>query len=218
MNISKKQISTSQLKMELVGKKIPMVNNRDKGSYGKKVEEWVRQSKTGRCCQWAHETAQAPDCGNIEIKMVVLKERKRGVGLYRTKEDTAITLLSAADFINNFESSHLYSKLNILWIFCMDIAGDFTVLDVIHENLQHSLQIKLDYENTRNSFFKEKRSLSSGQSDNWAIDALGQKTGGYGKSIKTKTKGPKNIKGIPRSRAFYLRARFINELVFKHFL
>lgn len=219
MEISKNKISVPLLKSELVGKKISFSIERDKGFFGKTVENWVRESKAGKACNWAHKTAQAPDCENIEVKMVFLMKRKRktGMGLYRVKEDTAITQVSPADLLLPFESSHLYSKLNILFVFCANVDNFFTVIDVVQENFQNNPEFKIDYENTQEAYYQGEKLLPPGQSELWIIDGLGAKTGAYGKNIKTKTKGPKKSKGNPRSRAFYMRSSFINKFVLNHF-
>jgi DNA mismatch repair protein MutH len=153
------------------------------------------------CIGLGLNSRRAPNGGTWELKLVPLKYDKKGV--LKVKETMAITMISAADVVENeFENSHLLLKLKSL-VICGRVfeskeekhsvlysVGSFDLNDkAIYE------QVKADYEETR-QVIKQK-----------GFDHL---SGRMGVLVQPRTKGPGHGS---TSRAFYARTGFVKTIL-----
>ena len=148
-------------------------------------------------------SAQAPNFGSWELKVVPLK-RTRG-GALAFKETMAITMIDAPQVAATpFEDSHLLTKLKRAVVVARIVGEDVDELSIVHSvntlDLKGELYevVRRDYEDVRACIKDPKRGFES-------------LTGSMGTYVQPRTKGPGHGS---ISRAFYARpvflARFIN--------
>ncbi len=142
-------------------------------------------------------SAQSPNFGSWELKIVPLKQLKNG-GM-AVKETMAITMIDYYNVANTpFEQSHLLAKLSKLVVCARlfeskDEDRSFLVRVAAFDLDDRTLyeQVKRDYEATRN-----------------IVNTLGPKhlSGEMGVLVQPRTKGPGHGS---TSRAFYARTKFV---------
>jgi len=143
-------------------------------------------------------SAQSPNCGSWELKVVPLKRLSNGKVVL--KETMAITMIQPADILEtSFEESHLLAKLRRLVVCARLFESKEEKSSVLASvgvfNLDDPAvfaQVKKDYEEVRNTI------RMSG------FDAL---TGRMGTLVQPRTKGPGHGS---KSRAFYARKGFVS--------
>lgn len=137
-----------------------------------------------------------PDFGDFELKTIPLIHRKKGL---RVKETMAITIINPTDVIEKpFLESDCYHKLKDALLVCRIVGSDYSQPTYVHKYMFLNLDDKTidilneDYEIVRHA-------LKNGE----------QLSGRMGTYIQPRTKGPKNS----NSRAFYARARWLNQIL-----
>jgi len=147
-------------------------------------------------------SAQAPNFGSWELKVVPLK-RKRG-GELAFKETMAITMIDAPQVaLTPFEDSHLLTKLRRAVVVAREVGEDVDQPSIVHSvnpvDLKGSLYeaVRDDYEEIRACIRDEKR----------GFEAL---TGAMGKYVQPRTKGQGHGSV---SRAFYARPIFLAQFI-----
>jgi DNA mismatch repair protein MutH len=146
-------------------------------------------------------SAQSPNFGSWELKVVPLRYRKDGV--LTVKETMAITMIDPYEVLaKEFEESHLFGKLQKILIVSRIFENKDETSAILHNVTEFDLddpeiykQVKADYEIVRNTI-REK-----------GFSAL---TGKMGVLIQPRTKGPGHGS---TSRAFYARTGFVKKLL-----
>ncbi len=147
-------------------------------------------------------SAQAPNFGSWELKLISLKYLKSGE--LTVKETMAITMIDPYNVLHTpFEESHLLQKLKKMLIFARIWEGTDEPRSILYgiyefdlENKELYEQIKEDYELVRN-VIKTK-----------GFDALTGKMGVY---IQPRTKGTGHGS---KTRAFYARKNLLKKIIF----
>jgi DNA mismatch repair protein MutH len=148
-------------------------------------------------------SAQSPNFGSWELKVVSLKYLKSGE--LTIKETMAITMIDPVNVVNTpFEKSHLLLKLKKMLIFARIWEGKDEPRSILYGVYQFNLdnkklyeQIKADYELVRKTI-KEK-----------GFNALTGKMGVY---IQPRTKGRGHGS---KTRAFYARKNLLKKIIFE---
>ena len=146
-------------------------------------------------------SAQSPNFGSWELKIVPLKRNRSGV--LQVKETMAITMIDAYNVRETpFEQSHLFSKLRKAVVCARvfesqlderSLLARVATFDLEHPEILN--QVKADYELVREAI------RSTG------FDAL---TGKMGVLVQPRTKGPGHGS---TSRAFYARTGFVAHIL-----
>ncbi|RUM60682.1 MAG: hypothetical protein DSY66_04065 [Persephonella sp.] len=147
-------------------------------------------------------SAQAPNFGSWELKLISLKYLKSGE--LTVKETMAITMIDPYNVLHTpFEESHLLQKLKKMLIFARIWEGTNEPRSILYgiyefdlENKELYEQIKEDYELVRN-VIKTK-----------GFDALTGKMSVY---IQPRTKGTGHGS---KTRAFYARKNLLKKIIF----
>ena len=147
-------------------------------------------------------SAQAPNFGSWELKVIPLKYLKNGE--LRIKETMAITMIDAYNVERtDFEDSHLLAKLRKLIVAARIWASQQEELSELHivttfdlDNPEIYSQIKTDYDSVRETIRTK------------GFSAL---TGKMGVHIQPRTKGPGHGS---TTRAFYARTTFLKRFIF----
>ena len=140
------------------------------------------------------------DCEDGELKTFPLKKDKNGK--FKGAETIAITMLNADNLKeNDFESSKCNSKLKKTLYVPYYRDGD---------NIQYMSPILLDLAADENAELKKQleddyKKIQSHLAENGNLEGSSR----IGKYLQNRTKGAG--KGAPKTRAFYLRAGFIND-------
>jgi len=147
-------------------------------------------------------SAQAPNFGSWELKVVPLKRTKGGI--LQVKETMAVTMIDEWQVARtSFEDSHLLTKLKraviVARVVGQDVHSPSTVHSVNTFDLEGEMyqQIREDYELVRSCINDPKRGFRS-------------LTGKMGTSIQPRTKGAGHGS---TSRAFYARTTFLAKLI-----
>jgi DNA mismatch repair protein MutH len=147
-------------------------------------------------------SAQAPNFGSWELKVVPLKRARAG-GL-RIKETMAITMIDPVQVkATPFEDSHLLTKLRRAVIVARVVGDDVDDPSIIHSinTLDLSGQlfdvVRQDYEQVRACLRDPKRGFES-------------LTGSMGTYVQPRTKGAGHGS---TSRAFYARPVFLEQII-----
>ena len=147
-------------------------------------------------------SAQAPNFGSWELKVVPLK-RTRG-GELTFKETMAITMIDAPQVAATpFEDSHLLTKLKRAVVVARIVGQDVDEPSIVHSinplDLKDELYevVRRDYEDVRACIKDPKRGFES-------------LTGSMGTYVQPRTKGPGNGS---ISRAFYARPVFLAQFI-----
>jgi DNA mismatch repair protein MutH len=168
---------------------------KNKGWAGQVIEQYLGLPQN---------SAQAPDFGSWELKVVPLK--RAADGRLRVKESMAITMIEPSEVVaNKFEDSHLYDKLRSMIVVARIFENVEDTSSILHSAAEFDLddpsirnQVKDDYEAIRGIIRTE------------GIAAL---TGDTGKYVQARTKG----RGYgSTSRAFYARALFVAHIMNLH--
>lgn len=142
-------------------------------------------------------SAQSPNFGSWELKIVPLRRNSRGD--LRVKETMAITMIDAYNVLQTpFEQSHLFSKLKKV-VVCARVfesqKDERSLLARVStfnlDDLNILNQVKADYELVRATI---------------ATKGFDELTGAMGVLVQPRTKGPGHGS---KSRAFYARTRFV---------
>jgi DNA mismatch repair protein MutH len=147
-------------------------------------------------------SAQSPNFGSWELKVIPLKRLKNGKLTF--KETMAITMIDPVNVVQKpFEESHLYSKLRKIVAVARTVGKDvndesyfYDVFEIDLSNPAIYDQVKEDYESVRNILK---------QCPN-PYDCLTKLSGKMGVYIQPRTKG-RGHGSI--SRAFYARKNFL---------
>ncbi len=147
-------------------------------------------------------SAQSPNFGSWELKVVPIKTLKNGQ--LRFKETMAITMIDPINVIQkDFEESHLYAKLRKIVAVARIVGKDvnepsyfYDVFEIDLDNPKIFNQVKEDYEYVRNILKKYKDPYKG-------LQKLSGKMGVY---IQPRTKGSGHGS---ISRAFYARKKFL---------
>ncbi len=146
-------------------------------------------------------SAQAPDFGTWELKVVPLN--RRADGTLRVKESMAITMLEPAEVLaDSFEESHLYDKLRSIVVVARVFENVADTTSLLHSAAEFDLddpvirkQVAEDYEAIREIIRLR------------GVDSL---TGDTGKYVQARTKGRGHGS---TSRAFYARPSFVAHIL-----
>lgn len=163
---------------------------------GKKNKGWAGHT-IERYLGLPINTAQSPNFGSWELKIVPLK--RLASGRITVKETMAITMINPTDVSQkDFENSHLLEKLQKIVVcarmFVSQEDEESLLVRVSSFDLNDPTvyrQVKEDYEETRQCILNE------------GFDSL---TGAMGKLVQPRTKGSGHGS---TSRAFYARAGFV---------
>jgi DNA mismatch repair protein MutH len=142
-------------------------------------------------------SAQSPNFGSWELKVVPLKRNSRGD--LQVKETMAITMIDAYNVLQTpFEQSHLFNKLRKA-VVCARVFESqkeersllvrVSTFNLDDPNILN--QVKADYESVRMTI---------------ATKGFDELTGAMGVLVQPRTKGPGHGS---KSRAFYARTRFV---------
>jgi DNA mismatch repair protein MutH len=146
-------------------------------------------------------SAQSPNFGSWELKIVPLKRNSNGA--LQVKETMAITMIDAYNVQNTpFERSHLLSKLQMA-VVCARLFESqqeersllVRVATFDLEKPAHLRQVREDYELVRETI---------------RTRGFGALTGAMGVLVQPRTKGPGHGSA---SRAFYARTGFVTEIL-----
>lgn len=146
-------------------------------------------------------SAQSPNFGSWELKVVPLRFRKDGI--LTIKETMAITMIDPYEITaKEFEDSHLHNKLQKILIVSRIFENKEETSAILHNVVEFDLddpeiykQVKADYNLVRDTI-KTK-----------GFSAL---TGRMGVLVQPRTKGPGHGSV---SRAFYARTGFVKKLL-----
>lgn len=146
-------------------------------------------------------SAQSPNFGSWELKVIPLRYRKDG--LLTVKETMAITMIDPYEVAaKEFEDSHLLNKLQKILIVSRIFENKEETTAILHnvsefdlDNPEIYIQVKADYNLVRNTI------KASG------FSAL---TGRMGNLVQPRTKGPGHGS---TSRAFYARTGFVKSIL-----
>jgi DNA mismatch repair protein MutH len=167
---------------------------------GKKNKGWVGHV-IERLLGLPINSAQSPNFGSWELKVVSLVPRKSGV--LRVKETMAITMIDPFNVAQKpFEESHLLAKMRKAVVVARVHESVAEIRSLLHSVTEFDLgdtdiyeQVKADYELVRRTIIKE------------GFQAL---TGKMGILVQPRTKG----KGHgSTSRAFYARTSFVAHIL-----
>jgi len=147
-------------------------------------------------------SAQSPNFGSWELKVISLKYLKNGS--LTVKETMAVTMIDPYNVANTeFENSHLLAKLKKAVVAARIWISKEEKSSILHSVVTFDLndpqvynQVKEDYNLVRNTIINE------------GFEALTGKMGVY---IQPRTKGPGHGS---TSRAFYARVDFLKKFIF----
>jgi hypothetical protein len=185
--------------MEMVYNKVLTIKNisydlpktRNKGKPGQFLEQLTGIPTSSECL----------DCLDGEVKVFPVKKLKK-TNQFSPKETIAVTMINEADLqIQEFEQSRCYKKLsNVLYIPYYREGNKITFLNPTLVNMTSREpmrnQLKEDYENIR-TFYKTNQTLQTSST--------------IGTYMQNRTKGAG--KEAPKTRAFYLRPKFMKDFV-----
>ncbi len=145
-------------------------------------------------------SAQSPNFGSWELKVIPLKHSKKGLVV---KETMAITMIDPYNVVSHpFEQSHLLSKLQKMVVVARIFKGIDEKTSVLHSVGHFDLSdsqiygtVREDYEYVRKKIQEE------------GFHAL---TGKMGTHVQPRTKGPGHGS---ISRAFYARTHFVSHII-----
>jgi DNA mismatch repair protein MutH len=147
-------------------------------------------------------SAQAPNFGSWELKVVPLKRTRSGA--LRIKETMAITMIDPVQVKTTpFEDSHLLTKLRRAVIVAREVGDDVDQPSIIHSvntldlTGQFLKVVRADYEQVRACLNDPKR----------GFECL---TGSMGTYVQPRTKGAGHGS---TSRAFYARPVFLEQII-----
>jgi len=147
-------------------------------------------------------SAQAPNFGSWELKVIPLKKTSGGV--LKFKETMAITMIDAPQVAATpFENSHLLAKLKRAVVVARIVGEDVDEPSIVHSinslDLKGELYevVRRDYEDVRSCIQDPKR-------------GFGSLTGSMGTYVQPRTKGPGHGS---ISRAFYARPVFLAQFI-----
>lgn len=146
-------------------------------------------------------SAQSPNFGSWELKVVPLRYRKDGH--LTVKETMAITMIDPYEVVaKEFKDSHLFNKLQKILIVSRIFENKEETSAILHNVTEFDLdnpeiyeQVKADYDLVRDTIIEK------------GFSAL---TGRMGVLVQPRTKGPGHGS---TSRAFYARTRFVKKLL-----
>lgn len=182
---------------------------KNKGGLGQAVESMVRSSPWFRSQDWAAPMDSSPDMGAVEIKSVTVVSSARSPLPFRLKNDLAISMLGEQALSSTFTASPLTKKMNVLLFVMGKVQLGWRVLDVVRVNFAALAVVKTDFFAMRREFTQHVEKLGAVG----AIDRMGAGTGGYGKTLLSKTKGLGGQARGYRRRALYVRRSFLAELL-----
>lgn len=147
-------------------------------------------------------SAQAPNFGSWELKVIPLKRTRAGVLTF--KETMAVTMIDAPQVAaTSFEDSHLLTKLRRAVVVAREVGEDVDKPSIVHSvnplDLKGELYeiVREDYETVRACIRDPRR-------------GFGALTGSMGTYIQPRTKGPGHGS---ISRAFYARPVFLAQFI-----
>ena len=148
-------------------------------------------------------SAQSPNFGSWELKVIPLKTLKNGKLTF--KETMAITMIDPVNVVQKpFEESHLYAKLRKIVVVARTVGKNvhepsyfYDVFEIDLSNPEIYNQVKEDYEFVRNILSQY----------NNPYDGLTKLSGKMGVYIQPRTKGAGHGS---ISRAFYARKQFLS--------
>jgi len=151
-------------------------------------------------------SAQSPNFGSWELKVIPLKTLKNGNLTF--KETMAITMIDPVNVVQkSFEKSHLYSKLRKIVVVARTVGENvnkpsyfYDVFEIDLSNPDIYNQVKEDYELVRNIL----------KQYNDPYQGLTKLSGKMGVYIQPRTKGSGHGS---ISRAFYARKQFLKLFV-----
>lgn len=183
---------------------------KNKGAVGIFIEEALRVITAPYRLNWSLKTSCNPDCGLLEIKILPMKILKSDFARLNpvSKEDTAITMLRP-HILECF--ANLQKKLNIL---AFPVIIEKELMDSLLKtpfvlDLRTDPTISTDYLNMQNVFNKRGGNKA-------AIAGMGKESGATGEAIKAKTKGPGRSLPEQRTRAIYIKRKFMSAQYTKH--
>jgi len=146
-------------------------------------------------------SAQAPNFGSWELKVVPLKRRRDGT--LQVKETMAITMIDPYEVkAKEFEDSHLFLKLRKILVVSRVFENKEETSSILHDVAEFDLdqpdifrQVKADYDVVRQTLIKS------------GSEAL---TGAMGVLVQPRTKGAGHGS---TSRAFYARTGFVARIL-----
>jgi len=148
-------------------------------------------------------SAQSPNFGSWELKVIPLKKLKNGK--LTLKETMAITMIDPVNVVQKpFEESHLYAKLRKIVVVARTVGSNvdepsyfYDVFEIDLSNEEIYNQVEEDYESVRNILKQYEN----------PYDGLTKLNGKMGIYIQPRTKGSGHGS---ISRAFYARKSFLN--------
>jgi DNA mismatch repair protein MutH len=146
-------------------------------------------------------SAQAPNFGSWELKLVSLVYRKSG--LLRPKETMAVTMIDPYNVKNTpFEESHLLAKLKKTVICARVYEGPAETSSSLYKVAEFDVESHALYETIRNDYELVRQAI---------IDSgFGSLSGRMGECVQPRTKGPGHGS---ISRAFYVRTGFLLQIL-----
>lgn len=167
---------------------------------GKKNKGWAGQVLE-RCLGLPINSAQAPNFGSWELKVVSLKYNHSKT--LQVKETMALTMIDPINVINTpFEESHLLLKIRKMIVAARIFVDTQETSSILHSVSEFDLSdstlydfIKSDYEDVRKCL------------NDRGFDCL---SGRMGKLVQPRTKGAGHGS---KSRAFYARTRLVAHMV-----
>ncbi len=147
-------------------------------------------------------SAQAPNFGSWELKLVSLKYLKSGE--LTVKETMAITMIDPVNVVETpFEESHLLLKLKKILIFARIWEGKAEPRSILHGIYEFDLTDKELYEQIKEDYELVRRTIKE--------KGFNSLTGKMGVYIQPRTKG----KGHgSTTRAFYARKNLLKKIIF----
>lgn len=146
-------------------------------------------------------SAQAPNFGSWELKMVPLKMNRLGEMV--VKETMAITMIDPVNVLQKpFEESHLLSKLRKAVVCARLFESQKEEHSILIKVATFDLGDKEIYEQVRTDYEETRETIRTK-----GFEAL---TGAMGVLVQPRTKGPGHGS---TSRAFYARAGFVAEIL-----
>ncbi len=171
------------------------------GKTGKVNKGWAGHV-IERFLQLPLNSAQSPNFGSWELKVIPLKTLKNGELTF--KETMAVTMIDPINVVQKpFEESHLYAKLRKIVVVARTVGNNidepsyfYDVFEIDLSNEQIYNQVKEDYEYVRNIL----KSFSN------PYEGLKKLSGKMGVYIQPRTKG-RGHGSV--TRAFYARKNFL---------